>query len=57
VEAKVKLGDDSRAKIDRGMLSRVVKGWREKARERKEKREMTQKGDKKYAQGALKKYF
>jgi len=39
------------------MLGRVVRGWREKARERKEKREMTQKGDKKYAQGALKKYF
>jgi uncharacterized protein YjiS (DUF1127 family) len=31
------------------MLVRVVRGWREKARERKVKREMTQKGDKKYA--------
>ena len=39
------------------MLGRVVRGWRENARERKEKREMTQRGDKKYAQGALKKYF
>lgn len=49
MEAKVKLGDDSRAKVDKGMLGRVVRGWREKARDRKEKREMKQKGDSKYA--------
>ena len=49
MEAKVKLGDDSRAKVDQSMLGRVVRGWREKARDRREKREMTQKGDSKYA--------
>ena len=39
------------------MLSRVIAGWRQSARDRKEKRLMKQLGDSKFSSKVLKKYF
>jgi len=57
VEARIAVGDEAREKVDKGMLKRVVRGWRDYAREHKHKREMRTKAIELYSYKALKKYL